>query len=171
MLTLSSCLQDMPLLAGEPLGPSPAAEEPLGRAVVMRGTRMLLGRCPVAPRVLRHGGGPFPAAPPLLGASTTHRPQGWCHFSSFPLAAPHCSATINYFWMCQICQAGAGVCGCFPPPHGASGSRHPVLRVGAALLPSQPALLPHPQRMEAAGGQPVLMPGLLSPTALLPALP
>lgn len=97
-LTLSSCLQGV-LLVGEPVSLSPAAEEPWGKAVAMRGMWMLLGRCLAAPREPWHGGGPFPAALLLLGASATRSPRGWCRFSSFPLAAPCCGATIDYFWM------------------------------------------------------------------------
>lgn len=51
-----------------------------------------------APQVLRHGRGPFPAALVALGSSATRSPWQWCHFSSFPLPAPHCGAAI-YFWM------------------------------------------------------------------------
>lgn len=98
-LTLSGCLQDVPLLAGEPLSPSPAAEMPSGMAAETRGMRLLLRRCPAAPRALWHGGDPFPAAPLPMGTGATRSPRGWCHFSSFLLAAPCCGATIDYFWM------------------------------------------------------------------------
>lgn len=88
-LTPSSCLQDMLVLAGEPWG----------RAAAMSQMQMLLGRCLAAPQELWHGGDPCPTAPPPLGAGTTCSPRGWCRLSSFPLAAPRCSATIDYFWM------------------------------------------------------------------------
>lgn len=99
MITQPGWLQDVPALAGEPLGPSSVAEEPSGQAAVMGATQMLLSRCLAAPQVLWHGAGPFPVALLPLGAGTTRSPRRWCHFSLFPLAAPHCSATIDYFWM------------------------------------------------------------------------
>lgn len=87
---------------------------------------------------------------------STGRPLLWCHHRLF-LDVLDLSGRGRHVWL-------------FPPSPQSSGVSAPGAAMGAALLPPQPAPFPRPQRVEAAGGHPALMPGLLSPTALHPTL-
>lgn len=149
----------MPLLAGECLGPSPGVEEVTGRAAVMRGMWLLLSKCLEASWVLHHSTDPFPVALLPLGPAWPAAPGGSVtshHFHCLPLAAV---PPLIIFGCPRSVRPGLAA----PPAPTEHRVSSPSAVVGAALLSPQPD--PVPKGLEAAGGHPVFMPGLLSPTA------
>lgn len=152
----------MPLPAGEHLGPSSGVEEASGRAAVVRGTRMLLSKCLEAP------GCCITAQTPslwhcCLWGQRGPQPPGVVSLLIISTGCPFAAVPPSIIFGCP--RSVRPELAAPPAPHGAASSHHPVLWwVLPSSLPSQTSC-PIPKGLEAAGGHPVLMPGLLSPTA------